>query len=62
MLHQEEELLNDSGRPLSYNSFTDKKQSGCFFFFSFIFCIELSLPLLLFKVQGLQMTINFALV
>ena len=25
MLHQEKELSNDSGRPLSYNNFTDKK-------------------------------------
>ena len=26
MLHQEKELQNDSGRPLSYNNFTDKNK------------------------------------
>ena len=30
MLHQEKELPNESERPLSYNSFTDKKQNGCY--------------------------------
>ena len=39
MLHQEKEPPNDSGRPLSYNSFTDKKEIAatkkqCFFAFS----------------------------
>ena len=29
MLHQEKELPNDSGRPSSYNNFTNKKQNGC---------------------------------
>ena len=29
MLHQETELAKDSGRPLSYYDFTDKKQNGC---------------------------------
>ena len=29
MLHKEKELPNDSGRPLSYDNFTDKKQNGC---------------------------------
>ena len=61
----------------SYNHFTDKKKkkkkkmaatkkkcSFFFFFFFFfcVFCIELSLHLPSFKVRGLQMTINFALV
>ena len=27
MLHQEKDLPNDSGRPFSYNNFTDKKQN-----------------------------------
>ena len=31
MLHQVKELPNDSGSPLSYNNFTDKKQNGFFF-------------------------------
>ena len=30
MLHQEKELSNDLGRPLSYNDFTDKMQSPGF--------------------------------
>ena len=30
MLNQEKDLPNDSGRPLSYNNFTDKKQNGCY--------------------------------
>ena len=29
MLDQEKELQNDSGRPLSYNNFTDIKKNGC---------------------------------
>ena len=49
MLHQEKELPNDPGRPLSYNNFTDKKvkwlllRSSVFFFC--VFYIELSLHL-----------------
>ena len=30
MLHQEKELSNASGKQLSYNNFTDKKQNGCY--------------------------------
>ena len=44
MLHQEKELPNDSGRPLNYNNFTDKKQNGCFYkkqcFLRFMYCVE----------------------
>ena len=29
MLHQEKELPNGSGKTLSYNNFTNKKQNGC---------------------------------
>ena len=73
MLHQEKDLPNDSGMPLSKNNFTDdqkkkkkkkkwlllinKKQ--CFFS---VFCIELSLHLPSFKVRSLQVTMNFVLV
>ena len=60
MLDQQKELPNDSGRPLSYNNFTDKKQNEAVLFC--VFCIELSLHLPLFKVRGLQKTTNFALV
>ena len=56
MLHQEKELPNDSGRPLNYNNLTDKKQKAVLFC---VFCIELSLHLPLFKVRGLQKTIDF---
>ena len=49
ILDQVKELANDSGRPLKYNIL-------CFF------CIELSLRLPSFNVQGLHMTINSALV
>ena len=58
MFHQVKELPNDSGRPLSYNNFTDKKtkwllKKQCFFFVC-VFCIELSLHLSSFKVRDLQ--------
>ena len=61
MLYQVKELPNDSGRPLSYNDLTKKNKMAatkkqCFFF---VFCIELSVHLLSFKVR---MTTNFALV
>ena len=52
MLHQEKKLPNNSGRPLSYNNFTDKK-NGCYkkqHFFAF-FGIKLSFHLLSFKIQ-----------
>ena len=29
MLHKEKEFPNDSGRPLGYNNFIDKKQNDC---------------------------------
>ena len=43
MLHQEKELRNDSGRPLSYDDFTDKNKMAatkkqCFFGF-FVFSV-----------------------
>ena len=65
MLYQEKELQNDSGRPLSYDSFTDKKTKWLLLGSSTfcIFCIELSLHLPSFKIQGLQnMIIYFSLV
>ena len=64
MLDQEKEFPNDSGRPLNYNNFTDKKQNAWLLLRNSafcIFCIEMSLYQLSFRVRGLQMTINFAL-
>ena len=64
---KKKKLLNNKGEPLSYKNFTDKKQNGCYFTKKHavplcVFCIELSVHLPSFKVQSLQMTINFALV
>ena len=68
MLHQEKELPNDSGGPLSCNGFTDKKakwlllEAGFFFFFFFlVFCYSY-LQLSFFEARVLQMTTNLELV
>ena len=39
MLHQEKEFPKDSGRPLSYNNFTDKNKMAATKKQSFLFCV-----------------------
>ena len=63
MLRQEKELLNDSGKPLSYNDFTDKNKMAatkkqCFL--RFLYWTESSPTVI--QSPGLQMTINFAFI
>ena len=63
MLHQEKELSNEPGRPLSYNNSTGKKQNGCCLeaVLFCIFSVELSLQLPSFKVRGLQNDYRFCI-
>ena len=63
MLHYDKELPNDSGRLSSYNNFTEKSKMAaakkqCFL--RFLYFTESSPPS--FKVRGLRMTMNLALV
>ena len=62
MLYQENELPNDSGRPLSYNTFIDKKKkkmAATMETVLFLYWTELHLPS--FKNRGLSNDYKFSI-